>query len=210
MKAKLLTVTGVISIFAIYGSSALRAQTQTEDQFASHGNTSAPTGTQGVEGNSNCAPPVINGVTPINWSCPTGPQTVQTSTKAAQTGTKTIQTGTTTNGSPGFSNQRPTTVTQSASKQTRPSAARIQSGQYTGLSRQHTAKLEGQFNRVNNIAGVQMGNAYAKAMGLRPFQAAPQQLNVGAKFGFGQPSTLHGNMQSHVGSGGFATTRRRY
>ena len=33
---------------------------------------SRPTGTQGVEGNPNCPPPVIGGITPRNWSCPTG------------------------------------------------------------------------------------------------------------------------------------------
>jgi hypothetical protein len=33
---------------------------------------SAPTGTQGVVGNPNCPPPVINGITPKNWSCKTG------------------------------------------------------------------------------------------------------------------------------------------
>ncbi|MCC6718104.1 MAG: alpha/beta fold hydrolase [Acetobacteraceae bacterium] len=37
---------------------------------------SRPTGTQGVQGNPNCPPPVIGGVIPRNWSCPTGTQRV--------------------------------------------------------------------------------------------------------------------------------------
>jgi hypothetical protein len=38
------------------------------------GRGSNPTGTQGIEGNPNCPPPVIGGITPKNWSCPTGTQ----------------------------------------------------------------------------------------------------------------------------------------
>jgi Lipase (class 3) len=40
-------------------------------------NWSCPTGTQSqVRGNPNCPPPVINGIVPKNWSCPTGTQAV--------------------------------------------------------------------------------------------------------------------------------------
>jgi hypothetical protein len=35
---------------------------------------SAQTRTQGIEGNPNCPQPVINGIRPKNWSCPTGTQ----------------------------------------------------------------------------------------------------------------------------------------
>src|SRR5712691_8881750 len=33
---------------------------------------SGKTGTQGIEGNPHCPPPVVNGITPRNWSCKTG------------------------------------------------------------------------------------------------------------------------------------------
>jgi hypothetical protein len=47
------------------------------DVFESGGNNSGRTGTQsGVRGNPNCPPPVIGGITPKNWSCPTGKQAV--------------------------------------------------------------------------------------------------------------------------------------
>jgi hypothetical protein len=44
--------------------------------WAAAGAVARPTGTQGIEGNPNCPPPVINGITPRNWSCPTGTQRV--------------------------------------------------------------------------------------------------------------------------------------
>lgn len=55
---------------------------QTGDVFesgsatGSGGNTTGRTGTQGAEGNPNCPPPVINRITPKNWSCRTGTQAV--------------------------------------------------------------------------------------------------------------------------------------
>jgi len=45
---------------------------------------SRPTGTQGQVGNPNCPPPVINGITPRNWSCPTGTQRVVPPPQARQ------------------------------------------------------------------------------------------------------------------------------
>lgn len=45
---------------------------------------SRPTGTQGVEGNPNCPPPVIGGITPRNWSCPTGTKPPAPQTQAAR------------------------------------------------------------------------------------------------------------------------------
>ena len=47
MKAKPLTVAGIISILTICGSSALHAQTG--DRFLSHGNSSTPTGAPNYE-----------------------------------------------------------------------------------------------------------------------------------------------------------------
>lgn len=65
---------GIVALLCGAVSFALAGAAAAQDHFnaRSGGNSSAPTGTQGVVGNPNCPPPVINGITPKNWSCKTG------------------------------------------------------------------------------------------------------------------------------------------
>ncbi|HEV8713172.1 MAG TPA: hypothetical protein VGX03_10120 [Candidatus Binatia bacterium] len=70
----------ILSLFAaiamLDGLSPARVQAQYGDVFSSQSapRSSRRTGTQGVEGNPNCPPPVIGGITPKNWACKTGTQ----------------------------------------------------------------------------------------------------------------------------------------
>ena len=62
-----------LTLFAALSSGALVGAAAAQDSFNAKGNSSARTGTQtNVDGNPNCPPPVINGITPKNWSCKTG------------------------------------------------------------------------------------------------------------------------------------------
>ena len=71
------TIFGLVATIAILDSlSPLRVWAQYGDVFSSQGApaNSRRTGTQGIEGNPNCPPPVIGGITPKNWSCKTSTQ----------------------------------------------------------------------------------------------------------------------------------------
>jgi hypothetical protein len=69
-----------ICIVVIVSITSPSGRAQTGDVFSSGGgtggNTTGRTGTQGIEGNPNCPPPIINGIKPKNWSCKTGTQAV--------------------------------------------------------------------------------------------------------------------------------------
>ncbi|HTX49734.1 MAG TPA: hypothetical protein VME40_10125 [Caulobacteraceae bacterium] len=75
---------------------------------------------------------------------------------------------------------------------------------YQGLTGSQAQHVQQRQQRINNSLGVQMGNAYARAAGIREFQAGAPQPTTGARFSYGAHPNPHARTGTNVGSGGFA------
>jgi hypothetical protein len=173
------------------------------------GNTTHTTGTQGQVGNAFCDPPTgYIGKTPFHpddWSCPGdteakrqkllgGVQDNQHQNNQQETRKKLFG-RTQRNDTP-----RPLRWQTDDGTPKRNVFGRSDPGYQpvTGLTQEQAQHYARRRDRILNTPGVMMGNAYAKAMGLRQFEAGVAQSMRARKFPFQSYNALRSSMEGHA------------